>query len=215
MAISAPRLRDRRWNGLRIGLFGGSFNPPHQGHVHACLTALKYLHLDAIWWLVSPGNPLKPNASLPSLDNRMAQCRALVQHPKILVSGLEQDLGTTRTFDTVKALRERFPQTDFIWLSGTDIAHEFHRWYRWRELTRLVPFAFIGRPSKSGLVRDNAFRQTRHLHHLTLNRGMTPTLSPGSIFWIFGEPLNPLSSTLLRAQTTNLRPVPDESRMEV
>ena len=190
---------------MRIGLFGGSFNPPHQGHIHACVTAMKYLRLDAVWWLVSPGNPLKKNGGMPSLEIRMQNCRDLVSHPRILVTDIEKDLNTIRTFDTVTVLKEKFPRTDFVWLAGTDIANEFHRWYRWRDLTRMIPFAFIGRPTKSGLVRENAFRQSNHLRHATLLRGAQPTLEAGQIFWIFGEPLNPLSSSLLRSRSPNLR----------
>lgn len=200
---------------MRIGLFGGSFNPPHQGHVHACVTAMKYLQLDAIWWLVSPGNPLKKNNALPSLETRMENCRAMVSHPRILVTDIEKDLRTLRTFDTVTALQEKFPRTDFVWLAGTDIANEFHRWYRWRDLTRIIPFAFIGRPTKSGLVRENAFRQSSYLRHATLLHGARPDLEAGKIFWIFGEPLNPLSSTLLRARSANLRPEMDGSKIRV
>ena len=189
---------------MRIGLFGGSFNPPHQGHIHACVTAMKYLRLDAIWWLVSPGNPLKKNGGMPSLETRMQNCRDLVKHPRIVVTDIEKDLNTIRTFDTVTTLKEKFPRTDFVWLAGTDIANEFHRWYRWHDLTRIIPFAFIGRPTKSGLVRENAFRQSNHLRHATLLRGAQPTLEAGQIFWIFGEPLNPLSSSLLRSRSPNL-----------
>lgn len=187
-----------RWNGLRIGLLGGSFNPPHAGHVHACMVAMKYLQLDAVWWLVSPGNPLKSQAGLPAVDTRVAMCRDLISHPDIIVTAIERDLGTVRTFDTVTELKKKFRQTDFIWLSGTDLAYEFHRWYRWRDLMKLLPFAFIGRPTKSGLVRTNPFRQMSNLRQITLTHGGHPDLAPGQVFWIFSEPLNPLSSTLLR-----------------
>lgn len=201
MARSAPNpLEVFRWNGMRIGLLGGSFNPPHAGHVHACLVAMKYLQLDAVWWLVSPGNPLKSKTGLPPLEARVEMCRALTSHPDIIITDIERDLGTVRTFDTVTELQKKFPKTDFIWLSGTDLAYEFHRWYRWRDLMKLLPFAFIGRPTKSGLVRTNAFRQTATLRQITLNQGANPALEAGQIFWIFGEPLNPLSSTLLRQQ---------------
>ena len=194
-----------RWNGLRIGLFGGSFNPPHAGHVHASLIAMKYLKLDAVWWLVSPGNPLKPHTSTPSLENRIAACEKIAQHPRIIVTDIERALGTVRTYHTVTALQEKFPQTDFIWLSGMDIVHEFRRWYRWRDLMKKIPFAFIGRPTSAGLVRQNIFRQSGGLHHHTLHHGICPALVPGQVFWIFGEPLNPLSSTLLRQQKANLQ----------
>lgn len=194
-----------RWNGLRIGLFGGSFNPPHEGHVHASLVAMKYLQLDAVWWLVSPGNPLKSKSGVPSLETRVTACNKLTTHPGIIVTAIEKDLGTVRTFNTVNALKKKFPQTDFIWLSGMDIVYEFDRWYRWRDLMKLLPFAFIGRPTRAGLVRQNIFRQMSGLHHHTLHHGIRPALTAGQVFWIFGEPLNPLSSTLLRQQNANLQ----------
>jgi nicotinate-nucleotide adenylyltransferase len=201
MARFAPRLYDPfRWNGLRIGLLGGSFNPPHQGHVHASLTAMKYLDLDAVWWLVSPGNPLKSKVGLPSLEKRVEACRNLTRHPGIIVSDIERDLGTIRTFQTISGLKSRFPRTRFVWLSGTDIASEFHRWYRWQDLMGLLPFAFIGRPTESGLVRQNVLKQTKDLHHIIPNHGIRLDLDPGHIFWLFGEPLNPLSSTSLRSE---------------
>lgn len=209
MVRPAPNLREPfRWNGMRIGLLGGSFNPPHAGHVHASLVAMKYLQLDAIWWLVSPGNPLKHKANIPSLTERIKLCRSLVAHPNVIVTDIEKDLGTTRTFDTVTALQEKFSRSDFIWLSGTDIAYEFNRWYRWQDLMKLIPFAFIGRPTRSGLVRHNVFRQAGGMQHVTPSHGIRPALTPGKVFWLFNEPLNPLSSSMLRAQNPDLQEKP-------
>lgn len=206
MVRPAPNLREPfRWKGLRIGLLGGSFNPPHAGHVHATLVAMKYLKLDGVWWLVSPGNPLKSTTDLPSLETRVSQCRELTSHPDIIISDLEKDLGTTRTFDTVTALQSRFPATEFVWLSGTDIAYEFDKWYRWRELMDLVPFAFIGRPTAEGMVRHNVFHQVSELHHHTPQHGIKAELTPGNIYWLFNEPMNPLSSTMLREQSRDLQ----------
>ncbi|HAJ89906.1 MAG TPA: nicotinate-nucleotide adenylyltransferase [Rhodospirillaceae bacterium] len=197
--LTPPTLHDsQRWRGMRVGLFGGTFNPPHAGHIHASDIAMKYLGLDAIWWLVTPGNPLKNKSNLPDLPTRIAHCRQLVTNPRVLVTDLERDLGTVRTYDTVKALQSRFPATDFIWFSGTDIAYEFHRWYKWRELQSLLPFAFIGRPHQSGQVRQNAFRQNQALHHHYPLRGMRPPLTKGTIYWIFAEPLLDISSSQLR-----------------
>lgn len=197
--LTPPTLHDsQRWRGMRVGLFGGTFNPPHAGHIHASDIAMKYLGLDAIWWLVTPGNPLKNKINLPDLPTRIAHCRQLVTNPRVLVTDLERDLGTVRTYDTVKALQSRFPATDFIWFSGTDIAYEFHRWYKWRELQSLLPFAFIGRPHQSGQVRQNAFRQNQALHHHYPLRGMRPPLTKGTIYWIFAEPLLDISSSQLR-----------------
>jgi nicotinate-nucleotide adenylyltransferase len=205
MVRPAPNLLEPfRWKGLRIGLLGGSFNPPHAGHVHATLVAMKYLQLDAVWWLVSPGNPLKSKDGLLPLTSRVTQCKGLTSHPDIIVTDIEKDLGTTRTFDTVTALQTQFSSTEFVWLSGTDIAYEFSRWYRWRDLMKLIPFAFIGRPTTAGLVRHNVFRQVSGLHQHTPQHGSKAELTAGHIYWLFGEPLNPLSSTMLREQSRDL-----------
>lgn len=194
-----PRLRATRpWKKMRIGLLGGSFNPAHKGHVHASRIAMTYLDLDAVWWLVSPGNPLKANVKTPDIDIRMQKARGLVRHPRIVISDIERQMGTKRSFDTVSALKRHFPNTEFVWLAGTDIAFEFHRWYRWQDLSALIPFAFVGRPTKSGLVRKNALHQTGGLRHFYPRTGIRPELRPGSVFWLYSEPLNPLSSTLLR-----------------
>lgn len=159
---------------------------------------MKYLGLDAVWWLVSPGNPLKTNSNLPTMHIRADMCRTLIKNPHIIVSTIEKDLGTTRTFDTIAALQSSFSGTDFIWLSGTDIVYEFQRWYKWRQLAKSIPFAFIGRPTKDGVVRNNAFYQINGLKHTYLTTGARPPLKKGRIYWLFGENLNPTSSTLLR-----------------
>jgi nicotinate-nucleotide adenylyltransferase len=127
--------------GMRIGLFGGSFNPPHEAHRAASLLAL-----DRIWWLVTPGNPLKDNNKLPPLDERLKAARKLAAHPKIDVTGVEAELGTRYTFDTVTRLRQRRPGVDFVFIVGADNLAHFHRWERWRALLRAVPLAVVDRP---------------------------------------------------------------------
>lgn len=183
---------------MRVGLFGGTFNPPHVGHVHATQVAMKYLGLDAVWWLVTPGNPLKSQNGLPDTASRIAKCRQFMTHPRVIVTDIETRLGTIRTYDTVKALQERYPHTEFVWFSGTDISYEFRRWYKWKDLQTLIPFAFVGRPSRSGLVRNNSFRMNHRLHHTYPQRGIRPPLTKGHIYWIFADPLMDISSTALR-----------------
>lgn len=187
-----------RWRGMRIGLFGGTFNPPHAGHIHASEIALKYLGLDAVWWLVTPGNPLKKKSNLPDLKTRLKNCRDLLTNPRILITDIEKDLETIRTFDTVQALKKRFPNTEFIWFSGTDIAYEFPKWYKWRKLQMQLPFAFVGRPQFSGQVRKNSFLMNNRLHNKYPIRGGRPSLEKGQIYWIFSEPLMNISSTQIR-----------------
>ena len=129
----------------RIGLLGGSFNPAHDGHLHISQLALKRLRLDEIWWLVSPQNPLKPEAGMAPLGDRLTASRALVQGRRIRVTDIEARLGTRYTVDTVTALRRRFPGVRFVWLIGADNLLELPRWHRWQDLFASVPIAVFAR----------------------------------------------------------------------
>ncbi|MBI4968496.1 MAG: nicotinate-nucleotide adenylyltransferase [Rhodospirillales bacterium] len=133
----------------RVGLLGGSFNPAHDGHRHISLLALARLRLDEIWWLVSPQNPLKPVAGMAPFAQRLAGARALARHPRIRVSGLEAELGTRYSVDSLTALSRRFPQTRFVWLMGADILAELPRWRRWTRLFAQAPIACFARPNYS------------------------------------------------------------------
>ena len=133
----------------RIGLLGGSFNPAHAAHRHISLIALAQLRLDGVWWLVSPLNPLKSSAGMAPLAARLARAKAVASHPRITVTALEQQLGTRFAVDTVAALQRRHPQHQFIWLAGSDILAELHRWRRWRDFLRMVPLAVAARPGVS------------------------------------------------------------------
>jgi nicotinate-nucleotide adenylyltransferase len=130
----------------RIGLFGGSFNPPHRGHLHVSLVALRRLRLDAVWWLVTPGNPLKDTSGLAPLAQRVKASVALEQHPRIQVTALESRLGTRFTADTLGALTRRFPAIAFVWIMGGDNLATFHRWRDWRGIFRMMPIAVVARP---------------------------------------------------------------------
>ncbi len=134
----------------RIGLLGGSFNPAHRGHRHISLWAMKRLGLDAVWWLVSPGNPLKDRADMAPLSARLRSARAVARHPRIRPLALESQLGTRYTIDTLKALKRRFPQHRFIWLMGADNLAQFHRWQQWRNIARTMPIAVLARPHYIG-----------------------------------------------------------------
>jgi nicotinate-nucleotide adenylyltransferase len=132
--------------GQRIGLMGGTFNPPHEGHAVCALTALRRLKLDQLWWMVTPGNPLKTGEGLPPLEERMAASRRLVDDPRIKVTGFEAALGTSYTYATVRYLTGRLPGVYFAWVMGADNLAGFHRWQRWREIAGLVPIAVVDRP---------------------------------------------------------------------
>jgi nicotinate-nucleotide adenylyltransferase len=131
---------------MRIGLFGGSFNPPHAGHVLVTTTALRRLRLDKVWWLVTPGNPLKDNHALPPLAERMAACRNLLRDPRVAVTGIEASIGARYTLDTITWLRRRAPGVHFVWIMGADNLAGFHRWQGWRRIAGLVPIAVVDRP---------------------------------------------------------------------
>ena len=133
--------------GQRIGLLGGSFDPPHAGHVHITRWALRAFGLDAVWWLISPGNPLKPDAPA-ELARRMAAARAIMRHPRVRVTDLERQLGTRYTAATLAALRGRYPGVRFVWLMGSDNLASFHHWDRWETILGTVPVGVLGRPGQ-------------------------------------------------------------------
>lgn len=132
--------------GQRIGLYGGSFNPPHSGHRQVAVAALNRLQLDAIWWLVTPGNPLKETGELVSAKDRMRDAAALASHPRMYVTGLESVLDIRYTADLAHRLRRRMPHVRFVWIMGSDNLAQFHRWDRWRDIARHLPILVINRP---------------------------------------------------------------------
>jgi nicotinate-nucleotide adenylyltransferase len=135
--------------GQRIGLFGGSFDPPHGAHLSACLLAMKRLDLDRVWWLVTPGNPLKNTTGLAPLEERLAAARALACHPRIDVTGIEAEIGVRYSYDTVRYLVSHGPGVRFVWIMGADNLRTFHRWQNWRGIADLVPIAVVDRPGPS------------------------------------------------------------------
>src|SRR3954468_7208113 len=133
-------------NGMRIGLLGGSFNPPHAAHRAISLFAIKRLKLDRVWWLITPGNPLKDTGGLHDLDARAAAARDVADDPRIDVSCLESVIGTRYTVDTISYLRRRCHEVRFVWIMGADNLAQFHRWENWRRIAEQVPLAVINRP---------------------------------------------------------------------
>lgn len=130
----------------RIGLLGGSFNPAHGGHRRISLFAREALALDEVWWLVSPGNPLKPKAGMAPLTARMRSAMVMAKRAPIRVTAIERTLGTRYTVDTLRALSRRYPGMDFVWLMGSDNLAQFHLWKDWRRIARTMPIAVIARP---------------------------------------------------------------------
>lgn len=134
---------------MTVGLYGGSFNPPHRGHAHVAGLALQRLGLDRVWWLVSPGNPLKSADGLPDVEARLAAVRAIANHPRAVVTDLEARLGTRYTIDLVRRLRRLRPSVRFVLVIGADNWASFHRWGGWRDIARLVPIAVVDRPGST------------------------------------------------------------------
>ena len=192
--------------GMRIGLFGGTFDPPHAAHRAASLLALRRLGLDRLWWLVTPGNPLKDVRGLAPLAERVAAARALAHHPRIDVTDFEADLGTNYTYETISYLVRSCPGVHFVWIMGADNLRHFHRWQRWRDIAALVPIAVIDRLgpslySTAGVAGQAlAWARIPELAATTLPERKPPA-------WIYLHGLkSPLSSTALRAARALRRP---------
>lgn len=135
---------------IRTGLLGGSFNPAHRGHRRISLAAARALGLDEVWWLVSPGNPLKPAEGMAPLAARLASAERMARHSIIRPTAIEARLGTRFTVDTVRRLVRLYPHRRFVWLMGADNLAQFHRWRQWRAIARAVPIAVMARPTYNG-----------------------------------------------------------------
>ncbi len=184
----------------RIGLFGGSFNPPHAGHLHASQIALRRLRLDAVWWLVTPGNPLKDGSALAPLDERLRASIALENHPHIQVTTLETHLGTRFTADTLKALVRLFPRIAFVWIMGGDNLASFHRWRDWRGIFRTMPIAVVARPGYAmKALASPAVRSFADSRIDAVDAALLPALAAPA--WTYlEERLDASSSTDIRAR---------------
>lgn len=185
--------------GQRIGLYGGSFNPAHAGHLHVGRTALRRLRLDRVWWLVTPGNPLKDPGQLAPLDERIAQARRVATDPRIIVTGFEAAIGSRYTVETLVWLRRHRPDLRFVWIMGADSLGSFHRWRRFEEIARLMPIAVIDRPGHT--LTAPAARAARRYADARLPEFEAPALpSRKPPAWVFLHgPRSALSSTALRA----------------
>jgi nicotinate-nucleotide adenylyltransferase len=185
-------------DGMRIGLLGGSFNPPHLAHRAISLFALKRLRLDRVWWLVTPGNPLKDGRALHDLDERVEAARRVANDPRIDVSCLESVIGTRYTVDTVRYLRRRASGLRFVWIMGADNLAQFHRWQDWRDIAFEVPIAVIDRPPQSFRALASPASQSLARYRLPENQAgrLADRRAPAWVF-LTGLKLN-LSSTGLR-----------------
>jgi nicotinate-nucleotide adenylyltransferase len=184
--------------GLRIGLLGGSFNPPHAAHRAISLFAMKRLRLDRVWWLVTPGNPLKDIRKLPPLDERVAAAQALARHPRIDVTGLEAVIGTQYSYDTIAYLVGECPGVRFVWIMGADNLKQFHRWKNWRGIASLVPIAVVDRGGVGAVLSGPAAHSLARARIAENLAGSLATRTPPA--WVYLHGLkSALSSTALRA----------------
>jgi nicotinate-nucleotide adenylyltransferase len=191
--------------GQRIGILGGTFNPPHVGHVQISHIAMARLQLDRLWWLVTPGNPLKSNGTLPPLAERMAACRRLVSSPRIAITGFEAELGTPYTAATLEFLTRRYPLTRFVWIMGADNLASFHRWQRWRNIAAHVPIAVVDRPNWRFPALASPAARAMADARLPEREAVLLPLCPAPVWTLLSGPLSPLSSTALRGANAALR----------
>lgn len=194
------------WRGLRVGLLGGSFNPAHQGHRHIAEEALRRLRVDVVWWLVSPQNPLKSADEMAPTIRRIASARSVARHPRMVVSALEDKLGTRFTLDTLTTLQRRFPKTRFVWLMGADNLVQIPRWQGWTTIFDVVPVAVFDRaPYSVRMVGGKAFQRFRQRINQSTDVARladrpTPALA------VLRIRRHPASATAIRQQGAPTRP---------
>lgn len=185
--------------GQRIGLLGGSFNPPHAAHRMISQVALKRLRLDKVWWLVTPGNPLKSHGELLPLEERMALSRAMARDSRIVVTDFEAQLGSSYTAATLGFLTARLPRTRFVWLMGADCMPQFHHWGQWQEIFRMLPIAVIDRPGwHLKALSSPAAAAFAHARVPAARAGGLAERTPPAWTFLAG-PLMSLSSTEIRS----------------
>jgi nicotinate-nucleotide adenylyltransferase len=195
MRAGLPRARP----GMTVGLLGGSFDPPHAGHVHITRAALTRFALDRVWWLVTPGNPLKPRGPAP-LPRRMAAARAAMRHPRVTVTDIEARLGTRYTAETLRALRGLYPGVRFVWLMGSDNLAQLHRWEDWTAIMDSVAVGVIARPGSAMAARQSV--AARRYRRQRLDGGDSRMLArrPPPAWCLIDVPLRDESSTAIRAR---------------
>lgn len=187
---------------MRVGILGGSFNPPHEGHVHISKMLLRSFKLDAIWWLVTPQNPLKPANGMLLLSERVALSRKINDHPKIIVTGMEEEFQTTYSYASIKKLKTYYPHTHFAWITGMDNAHNFHLWNNWKEILGEICMIHVTRHPPVKLVRQCPVRMLATQKHIILDRGGYWPLDANTTYWLLQKKMVNISSTEIRNRNT-------------
>lgn len=196
--------------GARVGILGGSFDPPHAGHVHLTLEALKRLELDQIWWMVSPGNPIKAHAPAP-LEQRVAASKLIMQHPRVRITALEADYGTVATVETLAALKEDYRKINFVWIMGADNLAGFHKWERWQDIMSHMPIAVLARPGQRLKALNSPAARRFAGARLPMRAARRLAFAEPPAWTYLDMPMRAVSSSQLRAEAnakraTRLRP---------
>jgi len=184
--------------GQVIGLLGGSFDPAHEGHAHITREAQRRFGLDRVWWLVSPGNPLKAHGPAPMAE-RLARARRVMRDPKVVITGLEADLGTRYTAQTMAHLRALYPGVRFVWLMGADNLAQLHRWEDWRGLMRSVPVGVLARPGHRMVAAQARVARICAKARLKAERARLLPCAPLPAWCFVQMPMSDLSSSAIRA----------------
>ena len=185
-------------SGQAIGLLGGSFDPAHEGHVRITSEALKRFGLDQVWWLVTPGNPLKIRQPA-SLSDRLAAAGKIMRHPRVRVTALEAQLGTRRTADTITVLRSIYPGVRFVWLMGADNLAQLHEWGNWRAIMEQVPVGVFARPDDRISARTSVAAQIYRADRLNGSDAQLLGQAEAPAWAYVNIPMSELSSTEIRA----------------
>ncbi|MEX3014144.1 nicotinate-nucleotide adenylyltransferase [Gymnodinialimonas hymeniacidonis] len=185
--------------GQVIGLFGGSFDPPHEGHVHVSREALKRFGLDRVWWLVSPGNPLKAHGPAP-LERRMAAARGVIRHPRVMATDIEALIGTRYTAETLGALQALYPGVRFVWLMGADNLAQFHRWQHWDWIMEHVPIGVLARPGQRISARTSVAAQRYRDAKLPASAARLLGRAEAPAWCFLNVPMRDVSSSAIRAR---------------
>ena len=188
-------------SGQSVGLLGGSFDPPHHGHVHITQAALKAFGLDRVWWLVSPGNPLKARGPAP-LSRRMAAARALIRDPRVTVTDLEARIGTRVTAETLQSLYRLYPGVRFVWLMGADNLASFHLWRDWQYIMETTPVGVLARPGDRISARMSPAARLYGRYRISGEASQLLARADAPAWCFVNVPLMAVSSTALRAKGT-------------